>query len=128
VNPASAGPNFETIQVQLLVWIFIMRIMMVIASGASYLIHAAIANAREENADKMNFEAPLTMLVWLTSIVSVVFTYIVSYYTIPDLGDGSLWWKLSTVITCGPLPGAIIPEFVKVFTSTESAHTRDFVM
>jgi len=127
VNPASAGPNFETIQVQLLVWIFIMRIMMVIASGASYLINAAIAKGRYANADKMNFEAPLTVLVWLTSIVSVVFTYIVSYYTIPTLGDGSLWWKLSTVITCGTLAGAIIPEFVKVFTSTESAHTREVV-
>jgi K(+)-stimulated pyrophosphate-energized sodium pump len=104
-----------------------MRIMMVIASGASYLINAAIAKARYANADKMNFEAPLTVLVWLTSIVSVVFTYIVSYYTIPTLGDGSLWWKLSTVITCGTLAGAIIPEFVKVFTSTESAHTREVV-
>src|SRR4051812_2637922 len=127
VNPASAGPTFETIQVQLLVWIFVMRIMMVIASGASYLINAAIAKSRYANADKMNFEAPLTVLVWLTSIVSVVFTYIVSYYTIPTLGDGSLWWKLSTVITCGTLAGAIIPEFVKVFTSTESAHVREVV-
>src|SRR5215218_7799434 len=127
VNPASAGPNFETIQVQLLVWIFVMRIMMVVASGASYLINAALAKARYANATKMNFEAPLTLLVWLTSIVSVVFTYIVSYFTIPTLGDGTLWWKLSTVITCGTLAGAIIPEFVKVFTSTESAHTREVV-
>ncbi len=75
----------------------------------------------------MNFEAPLTSLVWLTSIVSVVITYIVSYLLIPDLGDGSLWWKLSTVITCGTLAGAIIPEFVKVFTSTESAHVKEVV-
>ena len=78
----------------------------------------------------MNFEAPLTSLVWLTSIVSVVLTYIVSYLLIPDLGDGTLWWKLSTVITCGTLAGAIIPELVKVFTSTESAHvqgSRDLV-
>jgi K(+)-stimulated pyrophosphate-energized sodium pump len=128
VNPASAGPNFETIQVQLLVWIFVMRIMMVIASGASYLINGAIAKARYENAAKMNFEAPLTTLVWLTSIVSVVLTYIVSYYTIPTLGgDTSLWWKLSTVITCGTLAGAIIPEFVKVFTSVDSRHTREVV-
>ena len=128
INPASAGPNFETIQVQLLVWIFVMRIMMVIASGASYLINGALAKARYENAAKMNFEAPLTTLVWLTSIVSVVLTYIVSYYTIPTLGgDTSLWWKLSTVITCGTLAGAIIPEFVKVFTSVDSRHTREVV-
>ena len=127
VNPASAGPNFEAIQVQLLVWIFVMRIMMIIASGASYLINAAIAKARYADASKMNFEAPLTSLVWLTSIVSVVATYVVSYFMIPTLGDGSLWWKLSTVITCGTLAGAIIPEFVKVFTSTESAHVREVV-
>jgi K(+)-stimulated pyrophosphate-energized sodium pump len=127
VNPASAGPNFATIQVQLLVWIFVMRIMMVVSSGASYLINGAIAKARYANANKMNFEAPLTFLVWLTSIVSVILTYIVSYYTIPALGDGTLWWKLSTVITCGTLAGAIIPEFVKVFTSVESRHTREVV-
>src|SRR5687768_10436354 len=127
VNPTSAGPGFETIQVQLLVWIFVMRIMMVVASGASYLLNGAIAKARYGNARKMSFEAPLTSLVWLTSIVSVVLTYIVSYFIIPTLGDGSLWWKLSTVITCGTLAGAIIPEFVKVFTSTESAHVREVV-
>jgi K(+)-stimulated pyrophosphate-energized sodium pump len=117
------------IQVQLLVWIFVMRIMMVIASGASYLINAALAKGRYANADKMNFEAPLTFLVWLTSIVSVVLTYIVSYLLIPDLGgDGTLWWKLSTVITCGTLAGAIIPELVKVFTSMDSRHTREVVI
>jgi len=116
------------VQVQLLVWIFVMRIMMVVASGVSYLINGAIAKARYENVDKMNFEAPLTFLVWLTSIVSVVLTFIVSKAMIPDLGgDGTLWWKLSAVITCGTLAGAIIPEFVKVFTSTESRHTREIV-
>jgi K(+)-stimulated pyrophosphate-energized sodium pump len=127
VNPTSAGAGFETIQVQLLVWIFVMRIMMVVASGASYLINGAIAKARFGNASKMNFETPLTTLVWLTSIVSVVLTYVVSYFIIPTLGDGTLWWKLSTVITCGTLAGAIIPEFVKVFTSTESSHVREVV-
>jgi K(+)-stimulated pyrophosphate-energized sodium pump len=115
------------VQVQLLVWIFAMRIMMVIASGGSYLINAAIAKARYANVDKMNFEAPLTFLVWLTSILSVVLTYIVSYLMLPDLGDGTLWWKLSSVITCGTLAGAIIPELVKVFTSTESRHVREVV-
>jgi K(+)-stimulated pyrophosphate-energized sodium pump len=116
-----------TVQVQLLVWIFVMRIMMIVASGLSYYINEAAAKSRYGNVDKMNFEAPLTSLVWLTSIVSVVITYIVSYLLIPDLGDGSLWWKLSTVITCGTLAGAIIPEFVKVFTSTESTHVKEIV-
>jgi K(+)-stimulated pyrophosphate-energized sodium pump len=115
------------VQVQLLVWIFVMRIMMVVASGASYLINETIAKARYETADHMNYEAPLTSLVWLTSLISVALTYLVSYMLLPQLGDGSLWWKLSTVITCGTLAGAIIPELVKVFTSTESAHVREIV-
>src|SRR5499425_287925 len=116
-----------SVQVQLLVWIFVMRVMMIVASGASYLINEAIARGKYSNADKMNFEAPLTSLVWLTSIVSVVLTYFASYVLIRDLGDGSLWWKLSTVITCGTLAGAIIPELVKIFTSTESSHVREVV-
>jgi K(+)-stimulated pyrophosphate-energized sodium pump len=116
----------QAIQVRLLVWIFVMRIMMIIASGLSYLVNEAIAKARYRNAAKMNFEAPLTSLVWLTSIISVVITYVVSYFLIENLGDG-LWWKLSTVITCGTLAGAIIPELVKVFTSTESRHVREVV-
>jgi K(+)-stimulated pyrophosphate-energized sodium pump len=115
------------VQVQLLVWIFVMRIMMVVASGLSYLINEAVAKAKYVNADNMNYEAPLTSLVWLTSLVSVSLTYLVSYLLLPDLGDGSLWWKLSTVITCGTLAGAIIPELVKVFTSTESRHVREIV-
>jgi K(+)-stimulated pyrophosphate-energized sodium pump len=115
------------VQVQLLVWIFVMRIMMIIASGLSYFINEAIARRRYLNVDKMNFEAPLTSLVWLTSIISVAITYIISYLLIPDLGDGTLWWKLSTVITCGTLAGAIIPELVKVFTSVESAHVNEVV-
>lgn len=115
------------VQVQLLVWIFVMRIMMVVASGVSYLINGAIAKGRYANADRMNFEQPLTFLVWLTSIISVVLTFIVSKAMIPDLGDGTLWWKLSAVITCGTLAGAIIPELVKVFTSTESRHTKEVV-
>ncbi len=119
--------NSAETKVQLLVWIFVMRIMMVIASGVSYFINEAIAAAKYRNLDRMNYEAPLTTLVWLTSIVSVVLTYIVSYLLIPELGDGSLWWKLSTVITCGTLAGAIIPELVKVFTSTESSHVKEVV-
>jgi K(+)-stimulated pyrophosphate-energized sodium pump len=116
------------VQVQLLVWIFVMRIAMIIASGLSYFINEAVAKGRYLNVDKMNFEAPLTSLVWLTSLVSVVITYAVSYFLVPDLGDGTLWWKLSTVITCGTLAGAIIPELVKVFTSTESAHVKEVVI
>jgi K(+)-stimulated pyrophosphate-energized sodium pump len=116
------------VQVQLLVWIFVMRVMMIIASGLSYLINETISKAQYGNAPKMNFEAPLTRLVWLTSIVSVVLTYIVSYLVIPTLGGNpTLWWKLSTIITCGTLAGAIIPEFVKVFTSVESGHVREVV-
>jgi K(+)-stimulated pyrophosphate-energized sodium pump len=119
--------NHELIQVQLLVWIFVMRIMMIFASGLSYLVNEAITKARFANAAKMNFETPLTFLVWLTSFVSVIITYVVSYFLIGNLGDGTLWWKLSTVITCGTLAGAIIPELVKVFTSTESRHVREVV-
>jgi K(+)-stimulated pyrophosphate-energized sodium pump len=121
-----AVPQAAT-QVQLLVWIFVMRVMMIIAAAISYTLNELIANARYGNAPKMNFEAPLTTLVWLTSIVSVVLTYIVSYLLIADMGDGTLWWKLSTVITCGTLAGAIIPELVKVFTSVESSHVREVV-
>src|ERR687892_740339 len=117
-----------TVQVQLLVWIFVMRVLMIITSAVSYFINEAIAKARYGNADKMNFEAPLTFLVWLTSILSVAVTYIVSYLMIPSLGgDSSMWWKLSSIITCGTLAGAIIPELVKVFTSTESGHVREVV-
>ena len=115
------------VQVQLLVWIFVMRIMMVVASGLSYLINEAIARARYINADDMDFEVPLTSLVWLTSLISVALTFLVSYVLLPHLGDGSLWWKLSTVITCGTLAGAIIPELVKVFTSVNSAHVKEIV-
>src|SRR4051794_37108890 len=116
------------VQVQLLVWIFAMRIMMVIAAALSYFINEAVARGKYQDAAKMNYEAPLTTLVWLTSIVSVVLTYVVSYLLIPDVGgDPSLWWKLSTVITCGTLAGAIIPELVKVFTSVDSRHVREVV-
>ncbi|PWU03595.1 MAG: sodium-translocating pyrophosphatase [Terriglobia bacterium] len=116
------------VQVQLLVWIFTMRVMMVISSGVGYFVNGAIASARYGNARKFNFEAPLTTLVWLTSILSIILTYIISAAMIPNLaGDDSLWWKLATVISCGTLAGAIIPEFVKVFTSTHSRHVREIV-
>jgi len=116
------------VQVKLLVWIFLMRVMMVLASGGSYLVSNAVAKVRHGAADKFNFEEPLTQLVWLTSLVSVAATYVVSKLVIPDLGGNTdLWWQLSTVITCGTLAGAIIPEMVKVFTSTQSKHVREVV-
>jgi K(+)-stimulated pyrophosphate-energized sodium pump len=116
------------VQVQLLVWIFSMRVMMVISSGIGYFVNGLIAKARFGEAAKFNFETPLTTLVWLTSILSIVLTYIVSAFMIPTLGgDDSLWWKLATVISCGTLAGALIPEFVKVFTSTNSRHVREIV-
>jgi K(+)-stimulated pyrophosphate-energized sodium pump len=117
-----------TLQAQLLVWIFLMRVMMVLASGISYLVSNAISRGKYAEAGRFNFEAPLTQLVWLTSLVSVALTYLLSYFVIPDLnGNPDLWWQLSTVITCGTLAGAIIPEMVKVFTSTESRHVREVV-
>ncbi len=117
-----------TVQVQLLVWIFVMRVMMIIASTVSYFVNDTIAKARYANASVMNFEAPLTSLVWITSIVSVVLTFVVSRLTIPILGgDDTLWWKLAGIISCGTLAGAIIPELVKVFTSTDSKHVEEVV-
>ncbi|MBF5043526.1 sodium-translocating pyrophosphatase [Aggregicoccus sp. 17bor-14] len=115
-------------QVSLLVWIFMMRIVMVLASLASYGLNGLIQGGKYRNADHMNFEAPLTFLVWLTSIVSVALTFVVSKLLIGDLaGDETLWWKLSAIITCGTLAGAIIPEAIKAFTSTESRHVREVV-
>ncbi|MFN7961016.1 MAG: sodium-translocating pyrophosphatase [Thermoanaerobaculia bacterium] len=117
-----------TVKVQLLVWIFVMRILMIATSAVSYWINEAFAKSKYGNADKMNFEAPLTSLVWLTSIISVAVTFVVSKLMIPDLGgDTTMWWKLSSIITCGTLAGAIIPELVKVFTSTESSHVKEVV-
>jgi len=117
-----------TVQTQLLVWIFAMRVLMIITAAVSYGINSIIAKARYGQAENFNFEAPLTTLVWLTSFVSIAVTYAMSYLLIPNLGgDTSMWWKLSTIITCGTLAGAIIPELVKVFTSTESRHVEEIV-
>ena len=118
----------ELLQVQLLVWIFAMRVMMVVASGVSYLANEAYQTATLGPKDKFNFEHPLTVLVWLTSIVSVGLTFLVSYLLIPTLGgDPTLWWKLSIIISCGTLAGAVIPELIKVFTSTSSRHVDEVV-
>jgi len=122
------GVKEPSVQVQLLVWIFVMRIMMLVSSALAYFINGALAKARFGNVDKMNFETPLTSLVWLTSIVSIIATYIVSSLIIPSLGgDTSQWWKLASIISCGTLAGALIPELVKVFTSVESRHVNEVV-
>ena len=122
------GVKSPTVQVQLLVWIFVMRIAMLVASALAYFINDLIAKARFLKADEMNFESPLTSLVWITSIVSIAITYYVSSKIIPELGgDSTQWWKLATIISCGTLAGAVIPELVKVFTSTESRHVREVV-
>jgi K(+)-stimulated pyrophosphate-energized sodium pump len=124
------GVKDPKVQVQLLVWIFVMRIMMLVSSTVAYFLNEAVAKARYGNANEMNYESPLTSLVWLTSIISIVLTYIVSYLIIPVLGAGgdtTQWWKLATIISCGTLAGAIIPELVKVFTSTNSGHVKEVV-
>src|SRR5271169_5730749 len=122
------GVKNPTVQVQLLVWIFVMRIMMLVSSAAAYFLNSAVARARFADADVMNFETPLTSLVWVTSIVSIVLTYIISAVIVPEIGgDTTQWWKLATIISCGTLAGALIPELVKVFTSTESRHVREVV-
>jgi K(+)-stimulated pyrophosphate-energized sodium pump len=121
-----AVPNPAT-QVQLLVWIFVMRVAMLVSSAGAYFLNSAIAHAKYANSDEMDFETPLTSLVWITSILSIALTYIVTYLMIPNLGDGTLWWKLASIISCGTLAGAIIPELVKVFTSTNSSHVKEVV-
>jgi K(+)-stimulated pyrophosphate-energized sodium pump len=116
-----------TTQAELLVWIFVMRVGMLLSSSGAYFLNTAIASAKFKDADEMDFETPLTSLVWITSIVSIILTYVVSYYMIRPLGDGTLWWKLSSIISCGTLAGALIPELVKVFTSTKSTHVKEVV-
>ncbi|HEU5058185.1 MAG TPA: sodium-translocating pyrophosphatase [Kofleriaceae bacterium] len=124
-DPAVAA-QLSMVQLQLLTWIFVMRVLMIGTSIVSYWINNIFAAAKYKNADHMNYEHPLTTLVWLTSLVSVAVTFAVSKVLIPELnGDTSLWWKLSLIITCGTLAGALIPEFVKIFTSTSSGHVRE---
>lgn len=120
------GVNNPTVQIQLLVWIFAMRIAMIITSIISYWINGSYFKMRYLNSKHLNFELPLTSLVWLTSFISIVMTYLLSYLIIPNLGgDNTYWYKLATIITCGTLAGAIIPEFVKIFTSTKSKHVKE---
>jgi len=128
VPQKSAAEDYQKIQVQLLIWLFVMRAMMIVASVAAYYFNELWTKARYADSKKMDFEMPLTRLVWVTSIVSIIMTYLFSYLLIPNLaGNTKLWWQLSTIISCGTLAGAIIPELVKVFTSTSSAHVHEVV-
>jgi len=123
-----AGVTNPMVQVQMLVWIFVIRVAMLVAAAGAYFINDAIAKAKYAKLDKMNFEAPLTSLVWITSLLSIAFTFGISYFIIPDIGgDPTMWWKLSIIVSCGTLAGALIPELVKVFTSTESRHVQEVV-
>ena len=121
------GVKDPMVQVQLLVWIFVIRAVMVVASGISYFINAAITRARYRDAAEMDFEAPLTSLVWLTSVLCIACTFGTSAALIGGLPNG-MWWKLSLIVSCGTLAGALIPELVKVFTSTNARHTREVVV
>ncbi len=117
----------EAMKVELLVWIFVMRILMVVTSILAFYINKLITNAQYSDKEDMDFEKPLTNLVWITSLLSIIVTYIASYFLIKDLGDGNLWWILSTIISCGTIGGALIPEFTKIFTSPKSQHVREVV-
>ncbi|MFN9461828.1 MAG: sodium-translocating pyrophosphatase [Planctomycetota bacterium] len=128
ITEKSAGADYQKIQVQLLIWLFVMRSMMIVASVAAYYFNELWTKSRYADSKKMDFEMPLTRLVWVTSVVSIIMTYLFSYLLIPNLGSNNdLWWQLSTIISCGTLAGAIIPELVKVFTSTSSAHVHEVV-
>ncbi|MGB3007206.1 MAG: sodium-translocating pyrophosphatase [Chitinophagaceae bacterium] len=116
------------LQVQLLVWIFVMRILMIITSVVAFWINGFISQAKYGNKEDLDFEQPLTNLVWITSLLSIIVTFVASYLLIPDLnGNTDMWWILSTIISCGTLGGAVIPEFTKIFTSTKSAHVKEIV-
>lgn len=120
------GVHDVTMQVTLLVWIFTIRAVMLLASALSYLLNDLMTRSRYRNADTMDFEQPLTNLVWITSLVCVAMTFGTSWVILGHEAGG-LWWKLSLIITFGTLAGAIIPELVKVFTSTNAGHVKEVV-
>ncbi len=113
-------------QVKLLVWIFVMRILGVVASVLSYYINNGISKAKYSNVDDLNFEAPLTSLVWITSIMSIIGTFVASYLLLSDLGH-NYWLGLAAIISCGTLGAALIPEFTKLYTSPTSSHVQEVV-
>ena len=115
------------IPAELLVWIFVMRIIMIITSIIAFLINSSISNAKYKNSEEFDFEQPLTALVWITSILSIVVTFGVSYWLIGDLAN-NLWLTLSVIISAGTLGAALIPEFTKLFTSPKSIHVKEIVM
>ena len=122
------GAKDSVTGVQLLVWLFAVRVAMLVAAVAGYYLNGIIAKAKYGKAEQFNFEAPLTSLVWITSLVTIAATYPVTYALLSTLGgDPTLWWKLATITSCGTVAGALIPELVKVFTSTEARHVKEVV-
>ena len=128
VNPTViAADRVSTTQATLLTWLFFVSATMIGTSLLSYWISSTITRRLHNDADHIDFERPLTELVWITSLLSIAATFAISYLLIPDLGDGTLWWKLSAIMSCGTLAGALIPELVKVFTSVKSRHVEEVV-
>ena len=122
-----AIPDTE-IQRQLLVWIFTMRILGIVTSVIAYYINNFVSKLLYGKKDELDFEAPLTNLVWITSILSIIGTYIASYLLIGELhGNTDLWWILATIISCGTFGAAVIPEITKIFTSPKSLHVKEVV-
>jgi K(+)-stimulated pyrophosphate-energized sodium pump len=120
--------NTEALQIQLLTWIFALRVLMVLTSVGAYWLNQRYSEKKYAASTSMNFEMPLEVLVWLTSFLSIAVTYAASWFLLRDLaGDSSLWWKLSTIISCGTLAGALIPALVRVFTSMHSRHVQEVV-
>ena len=115
-------------QKNLLVWIFSMRILMVITSVVAYWVNKAFCKAKYAGKDSLDFEKPLTSLVWFASVLSIAVTYIVSYMQLGNIaGQPNLWWQLASIISMGTLGAALIPEITKVFTSPKSGHVMEVV-
>src|SRR5439155_747353 len=115
----------------LIIWLFVMRALMIVTSLVSYFVNEGISKAKFGGKKDFDFEAPLTHLVWITSAVSILITFIASKLLLGDFKDANgvaqkdLWWVLSVIISCGTVAGALIPEFTKVFVSTSSRHVRE---
>jgi len=114
---------------QLIIWIFAMRVLMILTALASYFITERLNHSLYADKKDFNFEAPMTHLIWITSLISIVVTFAASYFLLSTLpGElSSLWWALSAIISCGTIAGAVIPEMTKVFTSTNSRHVKEVV-
>jgi K(+)-stimulated pyrophosphate-energized sodium pump len=125
-NPESLKQLTEVLQVKMLMWIFVMRITMIITSIVAFWINGFISKIKYTHVDDLDFEKPLSSLVWITSLLSIGVTFLVSYFTIRDLG-GDFWVTLSIIISVGTLGAALIPEFTKLFTSPKSTHVQEVV-